>query len=53
MNPAELITILTNRVNANAAARGAAVSRGDVAAVAALDADTAATLESLELLQAA
>lgn len=53
MSIQELITLLQNRLAFNAAQRTAAIQRGDVAAVSALDLDTVTSQASLDALLAA
>lgn len=53
MSIEELILMLENRVRYNASLRNAAVARGDVAAITALDADDASTNQALDVLRAA
>lgn len=53
MGIADLIALLQNRLAFNAGQRTAAVQRGDVAAVALLDADTVTSQASLDALLAA
>jgi len=48
----EIIAILKNRLAFNAQQRTAAVNRGDIDQVAALDADTVTTQASLDEMQA-
>lgn len=48
----EIIAILKNRLAFNAQQRNAAVSRGDIEQVAALDADTVTTQASIDEMQA-
>lgn len=53
MSIQDLIKLLQNRLVYNAQQRAAAAQRGDVAQVAAIDADTSTTQSSLDFLQAA
>jgi hypothetical protein len=53
MSLEDLITLLQNRLSFNAQQRAAAVQRGDIAQVVALDADSATTQATLDALQTA
>lgn len=53
MSIAEIILMLENRLRYNASLRASAVARGDVNAVAVLDADDASTNQALDVLRAA
>jgi hypothetical protein len=52
MSVDDLIVILENRLAFNAQQRAAAVQRGDVEQIAALDADSATTQATLDALRA-
>jgi hypothetical protein len=53
MSIEELIQLLQNRLANNTQQRAAAAQRGDVAQVAAIDADSSTTQATLDFLQAA